>query len=91
MFINTAADDAVPVWEHVSSGYEDDYLQKLKYDSATGKIYLTDGVTETYVANAALGAFLFTGDAETNLKLSVSQNSAHTEYTITATMEWGSF
>ena len=91
LFINTAADDAVPVWEHVSSGYEDDYLQKLKYDSATGKIYLTDGVTETYVANAALGAFLFTGDAETNLKLSVSQNSAHTEYTITATMEWGSF
>ena len=91
LFINTAADDLVPVWEHVSSGYEDDYLQKLKYDSATGKIYLTDGVTETYVANAALGAFLFTGDAETNLKLSVSQNSAHTEYTITATMEWGSF
>lgn len=91
LFINTAADDAVPVWEHVSSGYEDDYLQKLKYDSSTGKIYLTDGVTETYVANAALGAFLFTGDAETNLKLSVSQNSAHTEYTITATMEWGSF
>ena len=91
LFINTAADDAVPVWEHVSSGYEDDYLQKLKYDSATGKIYLTDGVTETYVANAALGAFLFEGDAETNLKLSVSQNSAHTEYTITATMEWGSF
>lgn len=91
LFINTAADDAVPVWEHVSSGYEDDYLQKLKYDSATGKIYLTDGVTETYVANAALGAFLFTGDAETNLKLGVSQNSAHTEYTITATMEWGSF
>lgn len=91
LFINTAEDDAVPVWEHVSSGYEDDYLQKLKYDSSTGKIYLTDGVTETYVANAALGAFLFEGDAETNLKLSVSQNSAHTEYTITATMEWGSF
>ena len=91
LFINTAEDDAVPVWEHVSSGYEDDYLQKLKYDSSTGKIYLTDGITETYVANAALGAFLFTGDAETNLKLSVSQNSAHTEYTITATMEWGSF
>lgn len=91
LFINTAADDAVPVWEHVSSGYEDDYLQKLKYDSSTGKIYLTDGVTETYVANAALGAFLFEGDAETNLKLSVSQNTAHTEYTITATMEWGSF
>lgn len=91
LFINTAADDLVPVWEHVSSGYEDDYLQKLKYDASTGKIYLTDGITETYVANAALGAFLFTGDAETNLKLSVSQNSAHTEYTITATMEWGSF
>lgn len=91
LFINTAEDDAVPVWEHVSSGYEDDYLQKLKYDASTGKIYLTDGITETYVANAALGAFLFTGDAETNLKLSVSQNSAHTEYTITATMEWGSF
>ena len=91
LFINTAADDAVPVWEHVSSGYEDDYLQKIKYDASTGKIYLTDGITETYVANAALGAFLFTCDAETNLKLSVSQNSAHTEYTITATMEWGSF
>lgn len=91
LFINTAADDAVPVWEHVSSGYEDDYLQKLKYDSSTGKIYLTDGVTETYVANAALGAFLFEGDAETNLRMSVSQNAAHTEYTITASMEWGSF
>lgn len=91
LFINTAADDAVPVWEHVSSGYEDDYLQKLKYDASTGKIYLTDGVTETYAANAALGAFLFEGDAETNLKLNISQNAAHTEYTITASMEWGSF
>jgi hypothetical protein len=91
LFINTAADDAVPVWEHVSSGYEDDYLQKLKYDSSKGKLYLTDGVNESYVADAKLGAFLFTGDSDTNLKLSVTPNSGQTEFTITASMEWGSF
>lgn len=91
LFINTAADDAVPVWEHVSSGYEDDYLQKLKYDASKGKLYLTDGVNESYVADAKLGAFLFTGDSETNLKLSVTPNSGQTEFTITASMEWGSF
>ena len=91
LFINTAADDAVPVWEHVSSGYEDDYLQKLKYDATTGKLYLTDGVSENYIADAKLGAFLFTGDTETNLKLSITPNAGQSEFTVTASMEWGSF
>lgn len=91
LFINTAADDAVPVWEHVSSGYEDDYLQKLKYDASTGKIFLTDGVSENYLASAALGAFLFEGDSATNLKLSITPNASRSEFTVTASMEWDSF
>lgn len=48
LIINTAADNATPVWVHVTSGYEDDYLQKLSIASNSGvQINLSNGVGST--------------------------------------------
>ena len=85
LFINTAADDAVPVWEHISSGYEDDYLQKLVNNN--GVIGITNGVD--YNANDTLGTVQIVGSTNSNIVVSTtSTNNAHT---ITVGMEWGSF
>lgn len=68
-------------WTHISSGYEDDYLQKLSAaaDSNNAKINLSDGVGSTD------SSVILTGDVNSNIKFSVSGN------TITASMVWGTF
>jgi hypothetical protein len=81
LFINTAADGATPVWEHVSSGYESEYNQKLIVDN--GAIKLTDGVNET---TNFQGSISFEGATGTNVTTSVS-----TAGVVTIGMEWGSF
>ena len=43
LFINTADDDAPAKWEHISSGFEDEYVQKLSVDG--NQIKLSDGIT----------------------------------------------
>lgn len=85
LFINTAADDAVPVWEHISSGYEDDYLQKLVNNN--GIIGITDGVNNDI--NNTRGTIQVVGNTASSVVVSTSStNNAHT---ITVGMEWGSF
>lgn len=81
LFINTAADGATPKWEHVSSGYESEYNQKLIVNN--GAIKLTDGVSET---TNFQGSISFAGATGTNVTTSVS-----TAGVVTIGMEWGSF
>lgn len=84
LLINNAEDNATPNWVHVSSGYEDDYLQKLI--NSDGVIQLTDGVSNT---GNFQGGFKLVAAANTNLSFAVStENNIHT---ITANMTWGSF
>lgn len=46
LIINTGEDNATPVWVHVTSGYEDDYLQKMSINSNNGvEIRLNDGIS----------------------------------------------
>lgn len=84
LLINNAEDNATPNWVHVSSGYEDDYLQKLI--NSDGVIQLTDGVSNT---GNFQGGFKFVAAANTNLSFAVSTES--NVHTITANMTWGSF
>lgn len=85
LFINTADDDATATWAHVSSGYEDDYLQKFAVNGNV--IHLTDGVTNT--ASGSVGSFTVVGDSNSNLQFEVSSNGNN--HTITASMVWGTF
>lgn len=92
LFINNASSDAsVPNWVHISSGYEDKYLQKLKVTGDT--IFITDGVNETYnnvVEKLKLGTVTVVGDASTNVKVD-TEIDTDSNITVTVSMEWGSF
>ena len=71
-------------WTHISSGYEDDYLQKLYV--ADNAIQLNDGI------NASVGGFKFVSGNPDNLLIEVTQGSGNAPiHTITATMVWKSF
>lgn len=83
LFINQAEDDATPDWVHVTSGYEDDYLQKLAVNGST--VYLTDGVN-TDLAHAQ-GKFTVKADTASSVTVKVDAATS----TITVGMEWGSF
>ena len=90
LIINAAEDDKdTPVWTHISSGYEDDYLQKLYADSTNKTIHLTNGVSNT--ATGSQGAIKFAAAAGTNLVFSVSDEPIGGVHTVTASMEWGTF
>lgn len=92
LFINNAENDSdVPNWVHISSGYEDDYLQKLRLDSSSGKIYLDDGVNDTLdeVTKYGLGTVKFVAEADTSVV--VSTVASGSDITVTVSMEWGSF
>lgn len=88
LIINSNADGAAPKWDHISSGYEDDYLQKLTLD-ANNNIFITDGVANA--VNNKHGGFRIVGDANSNLTFSVATDATTNIHVITATMEWGSF
>ena len=83
LFINQGEDDATPNWVHVTSGYEDDYLQKLAVSGST--VYLTDGVN-TDLAHAQ-GKFTVKADTASSVTVKVDAATS----TITVGMEWGSF
>lgn len=88
LFINTAEDDQNAVWAHVSSGYEDDYLQKLAVNQNT--IHLTDGVTNT--SSGSVGGFTIVGDTNSNIQFAVTAGSGDKPvHTVTASMVWGTF
>lgn len=88
LVINSGADGAAPIWDHISSGYEDDYLQKLALEDTSGNIFLTDGVDNAN--NTRQGGFRIEASAASNLKFTVATDSDNI-HVITATMEWGSF
>lgn len=88
LFINVADDDATPSWTHVSSGYEDDYLQKLVVDSAT--IHLTDGVSNN--ASGSVGGIKFQGANTSNIVMKVTAGTGDNPvHIVEASMVWGEF
>lgn len=89
LLINSGADGMAPTWDHISSGYESEYTQKLYHDESTATIFLTDGVNESIDDNN-VGGFRIEAKNTTNLKFSVETDSDNI-HVITATMEWGSF
>lgn len=84
LIINAGKDDETPTWMHISSGYEDTYLQKLVADDNV--IYLTDGVTHS--ESGAVSSLSFVSDND-NLEFSLSGSG--TNLTVTASITWGSF
>ena len=83
LFINMGEDDKTAVWTHISSGYEDDYLQKLVVEDNT--IQLTDGISNS------VGSFKVVADGKSNLSFAVSTAANGIDHTITGTMVWGTF
>jgi len=75
---------AVPSsWTHISSGYEDDYLQKVFASNATSgvNINISNGVDDS----ASVSAINLTGNTNSNIQFSA------TGTVVTATMVWGTF
>lgn len=85
LFINKGEDGATANWSHISSGYEDDYLQKII--SEGNVLYLTDGVNLT--STGGVSNFTVIGDENSNLQFTVS--STDNSHTITGSMVWGTF
>lgn len=81
LIINSGEDNATPVWVHVTSGYEDDYLQKV-FSSTSGSnvvIGVDDGVNRNS-ANSSI-----TLVSANNIAW--SQNAGQ----VTASIVWGTF
>lgn len=89
LIINSAENDSdTPVWVHISSGYEDDYLQKLTVDN--NEIHLTNGVDNTF--NGSVGGFTIVGAENSNLVFEVTPAGGDKNvHTISASMVWGTF
>lgn len=79
LIINSGEDNETPVWTHVTSGYEDDYLQKLTVASSAGNavLNLSNGVGSTDTSVTLVSA--------NNIVWSVDGNKA------TASIVWGTF
>lgn len=79
LIINTAADNATPVWEHISSGYEDDYLQKMSANT------VSDGI-EVALDNGV-------GTKDTSFVLANANNIVWSKSgsNVTAAIVWGTF
>lgn len=88
LIINDSEADGVPTsWAHVSSGYEDDYLQKLKAENNI--IYLTDGV-HSGPESIGTGSIKIIGADTSNLSFTMSQDASGA-ITVEADMVWGTF
>lgn len=88
LFINKGADDDYPEWEHISSGYSEQFTQDL-YGKGS-KVYLTNGVNidETN----ATGSLSIVGATDSNLNFvltNASQSSNNCAFE--ASMVWGTF
>jgi hypothetical protein len=85
LIINSGEDNKKPVWEHVTSGYEDDYNQKLRAKDngdSTVTVHITDGIGEL--------------DSNTVSSVTIKGNSANLQFTasgtnITASLMWDTF
>ena len=88
LIINGAANDSDALkWIHISSGYEDDYLQKLAVSD--NGIYLTDGVNNTSATGFVSGIDFVGND---NISIAVTAGTGNTPtHTVTASMVWGTF
>lgn len=88
LFINIGMDDADPKWEHISSGYEDDYLQKLFVKNYAGddvagiQVNITNGIGDTASHGTPI---IIQTSTVSNLQFSNNGN------VITASMAWGTF
>lgn len=90
IIINSGADGAAPTWDHITSGYEDDYLQKLAADTTNATVHLTDGVTNT--ATGSVSGIKFVGAETSNIVMSVTAGTGNNPvHTVTASMVWGEF
>ena len=88
LIINDSDEDGVPTsWAHISSGYEDDYLQKLKAENNI--IYLTDGV-HSGPESIGTGSIKIIGADTSNLSFTMSQDASGA-ITVEADMVWGTF
>ena len=88
LFINNAPDDTEPNWVHISSGYEDTYLQKLVLSSKQDSIILSDGVSHSDSGKISGISFISDND---NITFSISQNAETENLQVKASMTWGSF
>ena len=77
-------------WTHISSGYEDDYLQKIfatnvdNADTADGvKLHISNGI-DSDESNSA-GHIVLVGSGDSNIRFVADGNN------VTATMVWGTF
>ena len=89
LFICTSEDNAEEVaWAHVSSGYEDDYLQKVGADEENATVYLTDGVNDS----ASQGGIKFVSE-NSGLKIEVVENEdgLGNVHTVKASFVWEEF
>jgi hypothetical protein len=97
LIINASEKDGpVTDWVHVSSGYEDSYLQKMFLGDNNTTIYLNDGIYENELYKYHTGALKFIGEANSNLNFVLSNPTNSVVHdgsviTVTGTMTWGSF
>lgn len=99
LIINAAEkDEDCPNWEHISSGYEDDYVQKMMLDTTNQIIYLNDGVHSfENLSGFQTGALAFTGKENSNLTFKISEKAipgaVHqiNNITVSADLVWGTF
>ena len=90
IIINSGADGAAPTWDHITSGYEDDYLQKLAADVNNATVHLTDGITNS--STGSVGGIKFQGASTSNIVMSVAAGTgSNPVHVVTASMVWGEF
>lgn len=88
LFINKNVDDDYPIWEHISSGYSDQFTQD--FYGKNSKVYLTNGVNldESF----ATGSLSVVGAEDSNLSFVLTADSVMSnDCTFEASMVWGTF
>ena len=97
LLINAGEDDATPDWKHITSGYEDDYLQKIRVNAGTNTIYLTDGVLDSELDEDQGVVTFKSGVVKTesgSSKIDSTNNNIKIETlgtNICFSLEWGTF
>ena len=86
LFINTADDGAPAKWEHISSGYEDEYIQKLSVEG--NQIKLSDGIT---AGKAGIIEVVGGTSGSVSISTSITDTNGIAKITITPSFTWGSF
>lgn len=88
LFINKGADDDYPEWEHISSGYSEQFTQD--FYGKDSKVYLTNGVSLN--ESNATGSLSIVGAENSNLNFVLTDDSElANNCTFEASMVWGTF